>query len=262
MFIDSHCHLDFSVFEQELDTILQNAYQNGVKAFLVPATTLQSWDKVKQLSCRYSAIRTAYGLHPYFLTENSVQDIAHLERFSAENNPVAIGEIGLDFWPDQVSKNIQVDCFKRQLSVAENLSLPVIIHARKSYDDVFSIVRKYRLSGGVIHAFTGSLVQAQRFIDLGFILGCGGSITYLRARKTRHLFKTLSNNDFILETDAPDMPLYGYQGKKNTPSQIVEIAKTLSDLRAQSLEEIAYHNYNNVMRAFPAWNKEENRFVG
>ncbi|TBR45120.1 TatD family deoxyribonuclease [Marinomonas agarivorans] len=251
--IDSHCHLDFPVFADQLDNVLQVAKEVGVTEFLLPATTYQSWQTIYELTIRYPQIRAAYGIHPYFLAQETLASVDELEQFAATHNAVAIGETGLDFWPDQIHRDTQIHFLEKQLQVAENLRLPVILHARKSYDELYALVKKYRIPSGVVHAFTGSLVQAKRFIDLGFVIGIGGVITYPRAQKTRQLAMSLTNNDFILETDAPDMPLFGYQGQVNMPAQIVKTAEVLADLRSQSIVDVAHHSRNNVLRTFPKW---------
>lgn len=256
-FIDSHCHLDFPVFAGRLDSVLQQAKAVGVTDFLLPSTTYGSWQKIYELGTQYPQIRVAYGLHPYFLASQTHSSLLELEGFAAEHNAVAIGEAGLDFWPDQIDRKIQISFLEQQLQIAKNLQLPIILHARKSYDELYALVKKYRLSGGVVHAFSGSLVQAQRFIDLGFVVGLGGIITYERAQKTRKLAMSLTNNDFVLETDSPDMPLSGYQGQANMPAQVVKVAETLAQLRGQSLAEIAAHSHNNVLRIFPTWYQGE-----
>ena len=261
MFIDSHCHLDFPIFEPELEKILTQANDVGVTDFLVPATTYQSWKRIHRLSLTYPSIKTAYGIHPYFLSEQLLSHVDSLEEFASSNSAVAIGEIGLDYWPGQVDATIQIQFLHKQLEIAQNLGLPVVLHARKSYDELFSIVKKYQLPGGVVHAFTGSLVQAKRFIDLGFVLGVGGTITYPRANKTRLLFSELANSDYILETDSPDMPLYGHQGQINTPASVAKVAETLAELRAQSLENIAYNNRKNVLNVFSKWTIEDKKLA-
>jgi len=257
MFIDSHCHLDFPVFNDDLDDVLVQANKVGVNEFLVPATTYQSWDAVYNLNQKYTSIRVAYGMHPYFLDKQKESDLDLLEEYAVVHNAIAIGEIGLDYWPGSVDVEKQESFLLKQLDIAQNLKLPIVLHARKSYDRLFSLLKKYQLHGGVVHAFAGSQVQAKRFIDLGFVIGIGGTVTYQRAQKVKKLLMSLADEEFILETDSPDMPLSGYQGQRNTPARIIEVAKVISDLRKQSLGHIACSNRRNILNVFNKWNDKE-----
>ena len=254
MFIDSHCHLDFIDFEPDLDLVIARAYAENVQAFVVPSTSYQSWQRVCELKTARSSIRAAYGIHPYFLAQEKFANLDFLEAFAAENGAIAIGEIGLDYWPGSVNHEIQKRFLLRQLDIAQNLHLPVILHARKSYDELLLILKKCSLVGGILHAFTGSEVQAKRFIEQGLLLGIGGSVTYPRAQKTRRMLKGLSDQHFVLETDSPDMPLSGLQGLRNEPVNITKVAHVIAELREQEVSEIADYTSVNIMKLFKNWN--------
>lgn len=257
MFIDSHCHLDFDVFDEKRDSLMSRCLENEVAGFLVPATTFASWSKLEVLIKRYPEWRAAYGLHPYFLAEASLDQIDFLAEQCDTKRVVAVGEIGLDCWPNAIDMSVQIDFFSRQLNVAKSLKLPVILHARKSYDLVFKCLREVSFQeGGVVHAFNGSIEQAKRFIDLGFVLGIGGTVTYPRAKKARRVLASLSHSAFVLETDSPDMPLYGFQGQNNTPLSIPLIAQCVASIREERVELIAQLTYDNLLRAFPRWNED------
>ncbi|MCB5161600.1 TatD family hydrolase [Marinomonas algarum] len=254
MFIDSHCHLDFSVFDDHRDRLMARCLEQNISGFLVPATRYSTWSNLALLAKNYPYWRVAYGLHPYFLASESLDAIDLIGEHCEQASAVAVGEIGLDYWPGAVDKSIQLDFFRRQLSMAKVLSLPVILHARKSYDEVLACLRALNFQqGGVVHAFNGSLVQAERFIALGFVLGIGGTVTYPRAKKAHRVLAGLDKQAFVLETDAPDMPLMGYQGQLNTPLSIPLIAHAVSAIREESVEQIATQTYNNLLRVFPTW---------
>lgn len=257
MFIDSHCHFDFDVFNGQRDELMACCLDHGILGFLVPATTFISWKKLEMLTERYPQWRTAYGLHPYFLKEASLEQIDFLGEQCEAQRVVAVGEIGLDCWPSAVDINVQINFFKRQLSVAKSLRLPVIVHARKSYDLVFKCLREVHFKeGGVVHAFNGSFEQAKRFLDLGFVLGVGGTVTYPRANKARRVLSALESGAFVLETDSPDMPLNGFQGQNNTPLSIPLIAQCVATIREESVEQIRMQTYANLLRVFPKWNED------
>jgi TatD DNase family protein len=257
MFIDSHCHLNFDVFDEQRDSLILRCLENQVAGFLVPATTFDSWSKLAILVKRYPEWRVAYGLHPYFLAEASLDQIDSLAEQCDTQRVVAVGEIGLDCWPNAVDMRVQLDFFSRQLKIAKSLKLPVILHARKSYDLVFKCLREVGFNeGGVVHAFNGSVEQAKRFIDLGFLLGIGGTVTYPRAKKAHRVLASLSDEAFILETDSPDMPLHGFQGQNNTPLSIPLIAQCVAMIRKESVQRIAAQTYDNLLRVFPKWNED------
>ncbi|ETI61493.1 TatD family hydrolase [Marinomonas profundimaris] len=257
MFIDSHCHFDFDVFDDQRDILMARCLNHGVSGFLVPATTHVSWSRLEQFIGRYPQWRAAYGLHPYFLKDASLDQIDLLGEQCATQRVVAVGEIGLDCWPNAVDLKTQIDFFKRQLSVAKSLDLPVILHARKSYDLVLKCLREIDFkAGGVVHAFNGSLEQAKRFLDFGFVLGVGGTITYPRANKARRVLSALGTSAFVLETDSPDMPLNGFQGQYNTPLSIPIVAHHVATIRGEDIEQVATQTYNNLLRIFPRWHEE------
>lgn len=256
MYIDSHCHFDFEVFDDQRDALMSRCLESGVGGFLVPATTYLSWSKLASLAANYPEWRVAYGLHPYFLRDAELAQVDRLGEQCDTHRVVAVGEIGLDCWPGAVDMAVQIDFFSRQLSVAKSLQLPVIVHARKSYDLVLKCLKDIRFSyGGVIHAFNGSLEQARRFLDLGFVLGIGGTITYPRAKKAQRVLSALDSQAFVLETDSPDMPLKGFQGEINTPLSIPVIAQCVARLRAENVEQIAMQTCDNLLRVFPKWNE-------
>tara|TARA_R110001632_G_scaffold7435_3_gene29767 strand:- start:29078 stop:29857 length:780 start_codon:yes stop_codon:yes gene_type:complete len=257
MFIDSHCHFDFDVFNDQRDELMARCLDHGILGFLVPATTFISWRRLDMLIERYPQWRAAYGLHPYFLKEASLEQVDFLGEQCEAKRVVAVGEIGLDCWPSAVDINVQMNFFKRQLSVAKSLRLPVIVHARKSYDLVLKCLREVGFKeGGVIHAFNGSFEQAKRFLDLGFVLGVGGTVTYPRANKARRVLSALESSAFILETDSPDMPLNGFQGQNNTPLSIPVIAQCVATIREEDVEQITMQTYANLLRVFPKWNED------
>lgn len=254
MIIDSHCHLDFSVFDDQRDQLMIDCCNSGVSGFLVPATQYSSWSNLESLVKRYPQWRVAYGLHPYFLKDASLDQIERLGDQCETERVVAVGEIGLDLWPGSVDMAIQMAFFSRQLSVAKALDLPVILHARKSYDLIFKCLREAGFKrGGIVHAFNGSFEQAKRFLDMGFVLGIGGTITYPRAKKAHRVLNALENSAFVLETDSPDMPLHGSQGQVNTPLSVLDVAQHAAMIRDESVEQITAQTCANLLRIFPMW---------
>lgn len=249
-FIDSHCHLDFSCFDHDRHKVIQNCQKLGLTAIVLPGTQAKHWPKQIALSKQYSSLKFSLGLHPYFLDKAQAKDLNLLSDYLAKHieQVVAVGEIGLDKAID-IDWHQQVHFFTRQLDLAKAHNLPIILHHRKSHNELLQLLKQKKFTlGGIVHAFTGSLQQAQSYIELGFKLGVGGSITYERANKTRDTFRHVPLASLVLETDAPDMPLNGKQGQRNSPEFLPEIYNALVQLRDESPEEVMQVCVANVAK--------------
>ncbi|MFW1676646.1 TatD family hydrolase [Pontibacter sp. JAM-7] len=238
--VDSHCHLDFACFDDDRTALLAAAKQQGVGAIVVPGVTASGWPALQRLCQQHSALFPAFGLHPCFLDQHRQEDLHLLSELVSQAPVVAIGEIGLDLFDPQADLAAQLSFLIPQLELAKQRQLPVILHVRKAHDQMLQQLRRLQLArGGIVHAFSGSLQQAEQYLQLGFRLGLGGGITYLRANRLRKLVQTLPLGSFVLETDAPDMPLAGYQGQRNEPSRVRLVAEALAGLKQCSLAEVA-----------------------
>jgi TatD DNase family protein len=250
MLTDSHCHFDFDVFDTERAAILNRCEQLGITRIIVPAVTAKRWDHLLAITHTSSKLYHALGLHPMFMTQHNLTDVTQLIDYVDRFKPIAIGEIGLDFYLDDHDKTGQITLFEQQLEIAVNSGLPVILHVRKAHDLVIQLLKKHRVKGGIVHAFSGSEHQAQLYINLGFLLGVGGTITYDKATRLRALFSRLPLSALALETDAPDMPLQGQTNRPNSPESIATIVSTLSELRSESSAVIAKLTTQNVVGLF------------
>ncbi|PIE24996.1 MAG: DNAase [Neptuniibacter caesariensis] len=241
-FVDTHCHIDFPVYDGSRDAVISEAAIAGVHAIVVPAVTAESWKRLLQItSDQYaSQLYPALGLHPCFMQQHKPEDLARLEELLSGEAVCAVGEIGLDLFISDPDFDTQLFFFKAQLELAARYELPVLLHVRKAHDLVLKELRQARLQrGGIVHAFSGSLQQAQQYISLGFKLGIGGTITYSRAKKLRAIVQTLEMSNLVLETDAPDMPLAAYRGLPNRPARIREIAAVVAGLKGVPIAELA-----------------------
>lgn len=247
--IDSHCHLDFPAFDHNRDELVNACIKAGFTMLVNPAVDMNNWQKVEQIAARYSIVYPAYGLHPMFLDQH--QDV-HLDALEAQlsSKPcVAVGEIGLDYFDPSLCKTRQQFLFEAQIVLAEKANLPVILHVRKAHDEALSTIKRLGFSqGGIVHAFSGSEQQAHKWIDNGFILGFGGTMTYDRAKKVRHLAKTLPLQSMVLETDAPDMPPAFIEKGQNSPIYLVQIAQILAEIRNRPVDEIRQVCSDNTRR--------------
>ncbi|WP_438970550.1 TatD family hydrolase [Methylophaga sp.] len=248
--IDSHCHLDFHNFENDRQAIIERCADSGIEAIIVPGVTHQSWPKLIEVCAQNPMLHLALGLHPMFMHEHQETDIKALEWALNDYQPIAVGEIGLDFFLPGHDKKAQMRLFEAQIILADKFELPVILHVRKAHDEVLKVLRQYSLRGGIVHAFNGSMQQAEHYQKLGFLFGVGGAITYPRAQKLQGLFRDLPLNTIVLETDSPDMPLVGHQGERNSPERIPIILTKLAEIRSQSESEIAHATTHNCKQLF------------
>lgn len=256
--IDSHCHFDFSVFDADRADILRAAAGAGVTGIIIPGIHPQQWPSLLQLLSRAPntcPLWAAVGMHPWWvaeygagLTEASFKQ--QLEVRLRQSRVVAVGECGLDgSLPIPLSEQLPI--FEWQLQLAKDLQRPLILHGHKAHNELLRLLSRYRPpAGGVIHAFSGSVEQAQQYWRLGFYLGVGGTITYERARKTRRALQSMPLESLLLETDAPDMPLSGYQGQRNSPLRLPEVARCLAQLRREPLAVIERQTDLNTRRLF------------
>jgi TatD DNase family protein len=169
-----------------------------------------------------------------------------LEAAVAQHRPVAVGEIGLDFFVAGLDRERQQRLFEAQLAVARNADLPVILHARKSHDQVLATLRRMRVRGGIAHAFNGSLQQARQYLELGFKLGFGGTLTYPRSSRIRALAKALPVEAIVLETDAPDMPVAAHRGERNSPEYLPDCLQALAEVRDADAAVLAAQTTRNA----------------
>jgi len=224
---------------------LQCAQQQHIKQFVVPSIGEPSWDKQQQLKQAYPFISNAFGIHPWYCEGHDQQHIEQLEALLPQ--AVAIGECGLDFMPQRASKALQMWWFQAQLQLAQKHRLPLIIHSVKSADIVAQQLKKYHLTKGVIHGFSGSKEQAYAFIKLGFCIGIGSRLCHVKAKKMHVLAASLPLQHVLLETDAP----FGLQhGERNQPSHLIDVAKALASLRNQDFETILATCSQNAKELF------------
>lgn len=250
---DSHCHINFDAFQHDREAVIQHAAKHEIKRLFVPGVTRQlSTDRRWLDDCQSISIIEGYGLHPYFIQDHQTSDLDWLAQ-QLDNFPHAVvGEIGLDAQIGDYQN--QCELFTAQVDLAVTFKRAVVLHHRKTQPDLLRILKPARDKlpevPGVIHAFSGSAEQANEWTNLGFMLGVGGTITYARAKKTRQAIQQANVHHLVLETDAPDMPVSGFQGQRNDPVQIYKVLEALSALREEPIEQLAEIIWNNTCRLF------------
>ena len=251
--VDTHCHLDFL---SDPEGCLAAAYLVGVRAVVVPAVSPENFARVADLAHRHADVFYALGLHPCSVDRLEEDALSVLKNalVAHRDDPklVAVGEIGLDFFLPNLDRGRMHTLFTEQLRLARDFDLPVVLHVRKAQDQVCAGLRRFAISKGIAHAFNGSLVQAQAFIDQGLVLGFGGAMTFTRALQIRRLVAALPTDSWVVETDSPDIaPAWMAKGEANRPDQIPAIGAVLADLRGITSLEAARQSSLDACRALP-----------
>lgn len=259
-FFDTHTHLDYlsESLNLSISTLVENAQKHQVEKILVVSVFAKNFEKVTACANeKPENIVYGLGLHPLYIQQHRLSDLDLLENRLSQKAPLctAIGEIGLEKAVSEVATpelwKKQCEFLEAQLALAKKFNLPVNLHSRKSHDQLFMFLKKAQLSQtGVIHGFAGSYEQAKRFVDLGYKMGVGGTITYQRANKTREAIRKLPLESLLLETDAPDMPVFGFQGQPNRPERLIMSFNSLCELRNEQPEIIAETIWQNSERLF------------
>jgi len=262
--IDTHCHLDAPEFDIDRLAVIERARAAGVPQIVIPAVAAAHFDAARELAHEHD-LAYALGIHPMFVDRAQEGDLDRLQAALAAHRGdprlVAIGEIGLDHFVPGLDRERQEQFYVRQLKLAREFALPVILHVRRSADALLKQLRRIAVPGGIAHAFNGSDQQARMFVDMGFRLGFGGTVTYERALQIRHLAASLPDHAPVLETDAPDIPpawLYrsaaeraAGETSRNEPGELPRIAESLAQLRGWSIEETARITSRNARAALP-----------
>ena len=198
--IDTHCHLDFEIFDEDRVSVLDHAKENNISHIIIPATQKCNWQPIHDLCLNDEFLHPCYGFHPYWADTPSHNDIDELESWVNHFPCVGIGECGLDYREGQTDKNSQLKLFEAQLNVAANNQLPVVIHSVNATEDIIKLIKKYPDLKGKMHSYSGSYQQAQRLIGLDFYISFGGTITYPKATKHRYTASTIPLDFLMMES--------------------------------------------------------------
>ncbi|WP_293775505.1 TatD family hydrolase [uncultured Oxalicibacterium sp.] len=259
MWIDTHCHLDAAEFASQADEVARAAAIRQVGMIVIPAVERGNFDEVARLAHAHANCSYALGIHPIYVPQAQESDLQVLRecvaQAMADPRFVAIGEIGLDFFvpllTEPAMRDKQEHFYIEQLKIARDFDLPVLLHVRRSQDQILKQLRRIKVVGGIAHAFNGSFQQAQVFIDLGFKLGFGGAMTFTRALQIRRLATDLPLESIVLETDAPDISPAWLHPQRNSPEQLPRIGETLAELRGEDSAVIARRTSDNARAVMP-----------
>ena len=263
---DTHCHLDAGEFDLDREAVIARAQAVGLGGLLIPAVHRSNFSVVRDMAHAMPIGAYAVGIHPLFVARSERADLKVLAEFLEQHRDdprlVAVGEIGLDFFVESIREGVareeQIHFYREQLALARAFELPVLLHVRRSQDELLKWLRRMPPMGGLAHAFNGSFQQAEQFIGLGFALGMGGALTFTRARQIRRLATELSLSDLVLETDAPDIgPSWLTKGQRNEPAEVAQIAACLAQLRGVSVDVVinqtAQAAFNRLPKLATIW---------
>ncbi|ABK19296.1 TatD family hydrolase [Syntrophobacter fumaroxidans] len=252
MLIDTHAHLDFPEFAQDLPAVLERAAKADVRKIITIGISLASSREAVGLAGRYPGVYATVGIHPHdaFLLDEKATEI--LRELSRQEKVLAIGEAGLDYYRDYQPRAIQRKCLRRQLEVAADEKLPVVFHVRQAFDDFFRIVPEYlpSLVGAVMHCFSGDWTTAERCLDLGFHLSIPGTVTFPKAELLHDVVRRAPLDRLLVETDAPYLAPIPHRGKVNEPAFVYHTARKVAELRGCPFTVVADQTTLNAQRVF------------
>jgi TatD DNase family protein len=251
-FIDTHTHLYLPEFDADRDEVVSRAVGNGITKLLLPNIDISSVDPMISAVNRYPGIcYPMTGLHPTSVKEDYLSQLDMIEKLLIKHKFVAIGEIGIDLYWDKTFLKEQLVSFRRQIALASDNGLPLVIHSRDAFPEVFSVLDEFKGNAlkGVFHAFTGTLKDAERVVNMGFKLGIGGIVTFKNSGLDK-IVEDIGPGNLILETDSPYLAPVPHRGKRNESSYLCIINKKLADIFGMSEEEIASVTYSNSVGLF------------
>jgi TatD DNase family protein len=238
---DTHTHLYIDAFDEDRAEVIQKALANNISRFFIPAIDSTYSRSMLSLEKQYpDNVFLMMGLHPTHVKDNYKEELLHVENMLAERDFVAIGEIGIDLYWDKSTLAIQQEAFRYQIKLAKKYKLPIVIHSRESFDEIFEILEEEKADDlfGIFHCFTGTIEQAQRAIGYNMKLGIGGVVTFKNGKIDKFLDQ-IDLKHIVLETDAPYLAPTPYRGKRNEPAYILNVLEKLSNIYDVSVSEIA-----------------------
>jgi len=252
MLIDTHAHLSLPQFDKDRTEVIKRARDAGIKHIITVGTDSDDCRKAVALAQEHDFISAAVGIHPHDAKTINAETYSLLRELAADNNVVAIGEIGLDFYRNLSSQEIQVQHFREQLWLAREVSLPVIIHDREAHQKVLQILQEEKAAtvGGVIHCFSGDWEMAKACLDMGFYISIPGTITFKKSDAYHKLVRDLPLDRMLVETDCPFLAPHPFRGKRNEPAYVQYVAKAVAGIKGLGCEAFAEITTQNAQKLF------------
>ncbi len=248
--IDTHCHIDLPVFDEDRETMLARARAAGIHAMIVIGHNRERWRTSAELTGIYPYIVRTIGLHPNDASEWLASLLFDLEAEISSGEPIAIGETGLDFFRDSAPKDLQREAFVAQIALARRFELPIVIHQRGAEQEVLDILLEHGPVRGVMHCFSGDATFARSCVESGLMLGIGGVATYPKSEQIRQALSAVPLDSLILETDAPYLAPQPKRGKRNEPAYLVASAEEMALVHGMTLDDVSARTTANAVRLF------------
>lgn len=258
MLVDSHCHLNFSEFKDDLPETIKRAWDQGIKTILTVNTRLSEARDIQKIADTYPHVFCSVGVHPHDAADYADVDLkTQIMTLARHKKVVAIGETGLDYFYNKSPKNIQIDSFEQHLDASIDLDLPVIIHTREADEDTIMCLKKFPAAKGVFHCFSGSENLARQALALDYYISFSGILTFKKAEELREIAKFIPLDRILVETDSPFLAPIPHRGKRNEPAYTAHTAEFLAELRGISFSEIAAATTENFFKLFSKAKEEK-----
>ncbi len=248
--IDTHSHINFEDYKENFANFIENLKNNEIDNVIIPGVEPSTFNEIISLCEQYNMLYGAIGIHPSE-AKTYTQDIEkEIINLCKHNKIVAIGEIGLDYYWEQETKELQKEVFRKQLKIAEELKIPVLIHDREAHEDTFEILQEFNLKNVVFHCFSGNAGFAKKCIEKGYYIAIGGVVTFKNAKDLKEVAKITPLDKLLLETDAPYLAPVPYRGKLNSPAYLKYIAQEIANLKEIDIEEVKKQTTQNAQKIF------------
>lgn len=250
--VDTHIHLNDSRFDEDREELIQNFEKDNILFAVNPGDTIETSRSAVELANTHKKIYAAVGIHPHSATTYNEDIEKELIQLARDNEKVvALGEFGLDFYRDFSPRDIQEKVFYAQLELAKKLDLPILIHTRDAIQLTYDILEEYEKEvSGIMHSFSGSWEMAERFINIGYTISLSGPVTFKNAPTLKEIAKKIDLKDLVIETDSPYLTPEPFRGKRNQPSNVYFVAKTIAEERGIPIEEVMEVTTENAKRIF------------
>lgn len=248
--IDTHSHINFEDYKENFDDFIQELKDNEIQNVIIPGVEPSTFDEIISLCKQYDILFGAIGVHPSEAKTYTDETEKRIYKLCQNKKIIAIGEIGLDYYWEQETKELQKEVFRKQLKIAEELQIPVLIHDREAHEDTFEILQEFNLKNVVFHCFSGNADFAKKCIVKGYYIAIGGVVTFKNAKDLKEVAKITPLDKLLLETDAPYLAPVPYRGKLNSPAYLKYIAQEIANLKEIDVEEVKKQTTNNAQKLF------------
>lgn len=250
MLFDTHAHLNNNRFDKDRDELIASFAENGVGAYCEIGYDTESSIAALELAKKYDFVYAVCGTHPHDSDKLTESDMDILRNLIKEEKCVALGEIGLDYHYDNSSRENQRKWFERQLAIAVESDIPVVIHTREAMMDTIDILKKYPDASGIIHCYSGSVESAKILLDMGYYISFAGPVTFQNATTSLDVIRYVPTDRMLIETDSPYLTPVPFRGKRNCPVYVAEVAKKIAEIKGMSFDEVASVTFENAKKVY------------